>query len=113
MGLVVTPALEVVFETLDTSRKYRNLQANPAVSFVIRCPGSASVQYEGWACVLKASVEDEYHNRYLRHWPEAQARQHWPGLVCVVTQPVWIRHTDASRAPHGHAEFDFGAVRTA
>lgn len=35
MGIAVTPQLEVVFDTVKSSRKYPNLIARPACSFVI------------------------------------------------------------------------------
>lgn len=34
VGIAVTPALEIVFDTLDTSRKCRNLRTDPRIAFV-------------------------------------------------------------------------------
>ena len=39
VGFAVTPELEIVFDTVKSSRKYPNLVANPACSFVIGCTG--------------------------------------------------------------------------
>jgi pyridoxine/pyridoxamine 5'-phosphate oxidase len=35
VGIAVTEELEIVFDTLDTTRKFRNLTANSRASFVI------------------------------------------------------------------------------
>ena len=50
VGYAVTPALELLFDTLQTTRKYRNMMANPRVSFTVgNTVGSGderTVQYE-------------------------------------------------------------------
>jgi Pyridoxamine 5'-phosphate oxidase len=33
VGIAVTPELEIVFDTLNTTRKYKNLTERPAYSF--------------------------------------------------------------------------------
>ena len=35
VGYAVTPGLQIVFDTLQTTRKYRNMMANPCVSFTV------------------------------------------------------------------------------
>jgi|GEM_PF-6010306 len=35
VGFAVTPDLEIIFDTVTTSRKYKNLRKNPAISLVI------------------------------------------------------------------------------
>ena len=54
VGIAVTPNFEIVFDTLQSSRKYRNLIQNPAVSFVIGCAGEITVQFEGAAREARA-----------------------------------------------------------
>ena len=49
VGIAVTRKLEIVFDTVKRSRKYPNLIANPACSFVIGWTGEQTVQYEGRA----------------------------------------------------------------
>ena len=39
VGIAVTPELEIVFDTVSSSRKYGDLRANPAASFVIGLGG--------------------------------------------------------------------------
>ena len=35
VGYAITPDFEILFDTLQTTRKYRNMTANPRVSFTI------------------------------------------------------------------------------
>ncbi len=35
VGFAVSDELEIVFDTLDTARKYRNLRADPRIALVI------------------------------------------------------------------------------
>ena len=52
VGIAVTDRFEIVFDTLGSSRKARNLRANPAVAFVLGglVPGDErTAQYEGVA----------------------------------------------------------------
>jgi len=49
VGIAVTQELEIVFDTLNSSRKYRNLIQHPSCSLVIGWDGEQTVQYEGIA----------------------------------------------------------------
>src|SRR5258708_4036336 len=49
MGFALTPANEVVFDTLSTSRKAVNLARNPAAALVIGWDDNISLQIEGVA----------------------------------------------------------------
>jgi pyridoxamine 5'-phosphate oxidase-like protein len=52
----VTEELELVFDTLTTSRKYINLKANPNIAFVIGWDNEATLQAEGIAEELRGSA---------------------------------------------------------
>jgi len=49
VGFAVTSALEIIFDTVRSSRKYPNLKENPRVAFVAGCTTEITVQYEGEA----------------------------------------------------------------
>ena len=49
VGIAVTSELEIVFDTVDTSRKCRNLRANPRIAFVIGWDQEITVQLAGIA----------------------------------------------------------------
>jgi len=49
VGIATTPELQIVFDTLRTTRKYANLTSNPRCSFVVGWSGEQTVQFEGIA----------------------------------------------------------------
>src|SRR5439155_10480520 len=55
VGIAVTSELEIVFDTVKTTRKHPNLMARPQCSFVIGWTGEQTVQYEGEAQELHGS----------------------------------------------------------
>lgn len=115
VGFAVTADLEIVFDTVKSSRKYANLIASPACSFVIGWKGERTVQYEGVAEECGGEECEGYKEVYFRAWPECAAHQSWPGIVYFVVRPVWIRYSDFERSPALIREFDFrgGVMRPA
>ena len=82
VGIAVTPQLEVIFDTVRSSRKYRNLVARPACSFVIGWSGEQTVQYEGTVREIAApELERSISRRGRKAW-SAQS-----GLIL----PIWSR----------------------
>ena len=110
MGIAVTPRLEIVFDTVKSSRKYPNLVARPECSFVIGGwgAGEQTVQYEGRAQELASPDLERYQEIYFKTWPDGPARMKWPGIVYFVVRPVWIRYSDFDRNPLVVREFRFG-----
>src|SRR5216684_4378958 len=49
VGIAVTTDLEIVFDTIGTSRKSQNLRLNPRIAFVVGWDDEITVQYEGEA----------------------------------------------------------------
>ena len=106
VGIGVTPDLEIVFDTVDTSRKYRNLRANPACSFVIGWSGERTVQYEGEAHQPTGDALARFQEAYFAAWPDGPDRMAWPGLVYFAVTPKWVRYSDYDQAPPMIREFD-------
>jgi len=109
VGIAVTPQLEVVFDTVKSSRKYPNLAARPACSFVIGGwgTGEQTVQYEGQAEELQSPELEKYQAVYFQAWPDGPARMSWPGIVYFVVRPSWIRYSDFDQDPPLVREFTF------
>ena len=99
VGIAVTPELEIIFDTLNTSRKYRNLVARPACSLVVGWSGEQTVQYEGIAGLPAGSELKSYQDVYFAAWPDGPARMTWPGIAYLVVRPKWIRYSDFDRKP--------------
>ena len=49
VGIAVTDQLEIVFDTLSTTRKCKNLRRYPNISVVVGWDNEITVQYEGIA----------------------------------------------------------------
>lgn len=107
MGVAATDRLEIVFDTVKSSRKYPNLIARPACSFVIGgwTTGEQTVQFEGEAEELKSPDLERYQEIYFKVYPDGPARMSWPGIVYFVARPTWIRYSDYDQNPPLIQEF--------
>lgn len=94
MGYAVTPELEIIFDTVKTSRKYPNLKLNPRVAWVIGCVSEITVQYEGVAEELTGEDLVKYKKTYFAAFPDGPARESWPGITYFVVRPSWVRYCD-------------------
>src|SRR5512136_2367289 len=83
VGVGATNELEVVFDTLSTTRKHANLQRDRRIAITFSGPGEQTLQYEGEALpVSVAGAEDEvYRQAYYEAWPEGRERLQWQNLV--------------------------------
>ena len=107
IGIAVTPALELIFDTLRSSRKYRNLAANAACSLSIGWTGESTVQYEGEARELSAGELSEYQKIYFENFPDGPDRLSWAGITYFAVKPKWIRYSDFAQNPPLIEEFTF------
>ncbi|MFI5095703.1 MAG: pyridoxamine 5'-phosphate oxidase family protein [Candidatus Acidiferrales bacterium] len=107
VGIAVTANLEIVFDTVKTSRKYPNLIARRRCSFVIGWAGEQTVQYEGEAAELQGQELKRCQAVYFQAWPDCQAHLAWPGIVYFVVRPRWIRYSDFDQNPPLIQEFTF------
>lgn len=107
VGIAVSGELEIVFDTVKTSRKYANLIANPACSFVIGWTGEQTVQYEGIASEPEGEPLRSVQEIYFKTWPDGRDRLNWPGITHLVVRPQWIRYSDFDRNPPQIEEIRF------
>ena len=94
MGFAVTRRLEIIFDTVKTSRKYPNLKKNPRVAWVIGCTSEVTVQYEGLAQELEGEELTKYRQTYFAKFADGPARLTWPGITYFVVRPKWVRYCD-------------------
>jgi general stress protein 26 len=94
VGFAVSKDLEIVFDTIKTSRKYKNLILNPSVAVVIGWDNETTVQYEGIASELDGIKGKRLKEVYFEVFPDGHDRaKHWPGLVHIKITPGWIRYS--------------------
>src|SRR5579862_3296179 len=106
VGIAVSPQLEIVFDTVKASRKYKNLTANPAASLAL-WTGEATLQYDGIASELGGPERDHYREIYFETWPDGRDRLNWPGMNHFVIRPNWIRYSNFDARPPLVEEFTF------
>jgi pyridoxine/pyridoxamine 5'-phosphate oxidase len=107
VGIAATEELEIVFDSVKSSRKYPNLIARPTCSFVFGWSGEQTVQYEGLAEELAGEKLTRYQQVYFRAWPDGPSRLSWPGIVYFLVRPRWIRYSDFDQSPPLVREFTF------
>lgn len=99
VGIAVSPQLEIIFDTVNSSRKYRNLIARPECSLVVGWSGEQTVQFEGVAGEPAGSELKRCQEVYFAAWPDGPARMSWPGIAYFVVRPRWIRYSDFDQDP--------------
>ena len=113
VGIAVTPELEIIFDTVKSSRKFQNLMSNSGCSFVIGWTGEITVQYEGEAHQPEGAALARYQEVYLARWPDGPSRLNWSGITYFVVRPKWIRYSDFDQSPPFIEEFTFETSRSA
>jgi pyridoxine/pyridoxamine 5'-phosphate oxidase len=100
VGIATTPELEIVFDTVKSSRKYSSLIARPACSFVVGgWESEQTVQFEGLAIEPTGDELRRYQQAYFAAWPDGPERLSWPGIAYFVVRPRWIRFSDFDQNP--------------
>ena len=107
VGIAITPELEIIFDTVEKSRKFANIARDPRVAFLIGWQGEVTVQYEGVARQISSSELGPYHEIYFRKFTDAPSRLKWEGITYYVVTPMWIRYSDYDQTPPEIVEFVF------
>jgi general stress protein 26 len=95
VGFAISKDLEIVFDTVKTSRKYKNLLQNPAVAVVVGWNNETTLQYEGLATELGRDEADHYKEIYFEVYPDGRERAvTWPDIVHFKITPTWIRYSN-------------------
>jgi general stress protein 26 len=108
VGFAVTDQFEIVFDTLDSSRKARNLRLNSRLALVIGGSNDGeerTVQYEGIADQPSGADLERLKQVYYAAYPDGPGRLSWPGLIYVRVRPTWIRYSNYSVHPPEIVEF--------
>lgn len=107
IGFAVTVGFEIVFDTVQSSRKYENLCVNARVALVIGCTSEKTIQFEGVAEELGGEDLAKYLPVYFAAFPDGPERQSWPGITYFMVRPKWLRYCDYGQRPRLIREFDF------
>jgi hypothetical protein len=108
VGVAVTEQFEIVFDTLESTRKAVNLRRNPKLAFVfggMTHGEERTVQYEGVADEPTGFELERIKHAYYAAYPDGPSRLSWTGLIYVRVRPAWIRYSDYSIDPPDIVEF--------
>jgi pyridoxine/pyridoxamine 5'-phosphate oxidase len=101
VGIGVTDDLRIVFDTVSTSRKHRNLARDARIALVVAGPDEQTVQYEGLAFPVPTSGSDgaQLREAYYLSWPDGRDRLTWANLSYWCISPTWARYSDFNLGP--------------
>jgi len=111
VGFAVSDNLELVFDTLSTTRKVENLRREPRVALVVGWDDERTAQIEGPADEPHGAELDRLKRVYFAAWPDGPEREAWPGITYVRVRPVWVRFSDFRERPPCIVELNAEALR--
>jgi general stress protein 26 len=95
VGFAISEDLEIVFDTVKTSRKYPNLLKNPNIAVVIGWDNETTVLYEGVAAELSGPEAGYYKEIYFDVYKDGRERAlTWPHFVRFKITPIWLRYSN-------------------
>ena len=98
VGFAVSSDLEIVFDTVASTRKYQNLRADPRVALVIGWD-ETTAQLEGVADFPTGAELDRLREVYFAAYPDGRDRLAWPGITHIRVRPTWARYSDFTVTP--------------
>ena len=102
-----TEDLEIIFNTLSDSRKYKNLQTKNNVAVVIGWDEDITVQYEGEVFELSGEELAKYKEIFFKKLPHARKWKKVKGITFFKVVPKWIRYSDLRKHPWDVFEIRF------
>jgi uncharacterized pyridoxamine 5'-phosphate oxidase family protein len=99
VGFAVSDEFEIIFDTLESTRKYQNLRLNPRIALVIGWDDDATVQLEGVADFPIGPELERLREIYFEPYPDGRERLAWPGITHVRVRPTWVRYSDYTVEP--------------
>ena len=110
VGFAVSDELELVFDTMGTSRKGANLRRDPRTAIVIGWDDEQSAQIEGLADEPAGQELARLKAVYFSVYPDGVARQAWKDITWVRVVPHWIRFSDFREGSRIVVEWDRAAL---
>jgi uncharacterized pyridoxamine 5'-phosphate oxidase family protein len=97
VGIAVSERLEIIFDTLESTRKYRNLRADPRIALVIGWDDEITAQIEGRVDFPTGSELERIRECYFSAYPDGRDRLAWPGITHARVRPTWLRYSDFNK----------------
>lgn len=94
IGIAFSDELEVVFDTLSSSRKAQNLRREPRIALVVGWDEEQTVQLEGLADEPTGAELARIKRVYFDAFPDGPEREQWPDITYVRVRLAWARYSD-------------------
>jgi pyridoxine/pyridoxamine 5'-phosphate oxidase len=94
VGIAVSSSLELVFDTVVTSRKYQNLIRDPRIALVVGWDHEITAQIEGVVDFPTGAELQRVREVYFATYPDGRERLAWQGITHARVRPTWIRYSD-------------------
>jgi len=107
VGIAATDRGEIVFDCSRRSRKYANIERDPAVALVIGWDDEVTVQVEGSAQVLSGTDLERCKAAYFEQYPDGRGRAASPEIAHICVIPRWLRYSDYRPDTFGSSETQF------
>jgi Pyridoxamine 5'-phosphate oxidase len=99
VGFAVSDEFEIVFDTVETTRKCLNLHADPRIALVVGWDEAITAQIEGVADFPSGAELARLQECYFLAYPDGRDRLSWPGITHVRVRPTWVRYSDFTHDP--------------
>lgn len=106
VGIAVSDQLEIIFDTLETTRKYQNLRADPRIALVIGWDDAVTVQLQGAVDFPEGAELERIRACYFVPYPDGRERLAWSGITHARVRPSWLRYSDFTCEPPQVLEWD-------
>jgi general stress protein 26 len=113
VGVAFSDGLEVIFDTMASTRKAQNLARDARMALVVGGTDEQTAQIEGLADIVAGVDRERLLGVYLAAFPEGRDRLAWPGILHIRLRPTWIRHSDYRGAAPAIVEWDSRALAAA
>jgi len=102
MSFSESDELEIIFFTMDQTRKFTNLQTNQKVSVTIgwSFEDFITVQYQGIARHATEEESEKYVVKHLEKIPFSKNFIYNPGEVMFIIKPTYIKYSNMKSEPH-------------
>jgi len=108
VGMAVTDELELVFDTLGSTRKAENLRRDGRAAVVMGWDDEQTVQLEGVADEPAGETLERLQRSYFLAFPDGPQRLRWPGITYFRIRPTWVRFSDFRPGSARIVELDLG-----
>jgi PPOX class probable F420-dependent enzyme len=99
VGIAVSDGLDIIFDTLDSTRKHANLRRDPRIALVVGWDAEATAQVDGVAHFPEGDALERARAAYFSVYPDGRDRLAWTGITHIVVRPQRIRFSDFKQRP--------------